>query len=190
VDTKQHCDSGGAPRPYPREWERHDVLRDGTRLFVRPLKPEDAALYPDFLADVTLEDLRLRFFAPIKELSPEMIERLTHLDYAQAIAFIALEEHSGRMLGIVRLHYDPDRIGGEYAVLVRSHLKSHGLGWLLMHRMLEYAQVEGLMRVHGQVLAENTTMLAMCEELGFTIADDPLERGVKLVMLDLPVRLS
>ena len=89
------------------------------------------------------------------------------------------------MLGVVRLHYDPDGKAGEYAVLVRSHLKSQGLGWLLMRRMIEYAQAEGLTRIHGQVLAENTTMLAMCAELGFTVTDDPVERGVKVVTLDL-----
>ncbi|MBO0757818.1 MAG: GNAT family N-acetyltransferase [Bradyrhizobiaceae bacterium] len=172
-------------RPYPKEWERHDMLRDGTPVFVRPLKPEDADLYPDFLTEVTAEDLRLRFFVPVRELSPDLIFRLTHLDYEKAMAFIALEEKTGRMLGVVRLHHDPDRKAGEYAVLVRSHLKSHGLGWLLMHRMIEYAQAEGLERIHGQVLAENTTMLAMCGELGFTVTDDPLERGVKVVTLDL-----
>jgi RimJ/RimL family protein N-acetyltransferase len=172
-------------KPYPREWERHDALRDGTAVFVRPLKPDDAELYPDFLSEVTSEDLRLRFFAPIRELSPELIDRLTHLDYAKAIAFIAIEEKSGRMLGVVRLHYDPDGKAGEYAVLVRSHLKGHGLGWLLMRRIIEYAEAEGLARIHGQVLAENSTMLAMCTELGFTIADDPTERSVKVVTLEL-----
>src|SRR5215470_16068501 len=177
-------------RPYPKEWERHDVLRDGTEVFVRPLKPDDANLYPEFLSDVTAEDLRLRFFAPIRELSPEFIGRLTHLDYAKAMAFIAIEEQSGHMLGVVRLHYDPDGKAGEYAVLVRSHLKSHGLGWLLMHRMIEYAQAEGLARIHGQVLAENTTMLAMCAELGFAVTDDPVERGVRVVTLDLAGRAT
>jgi RimJ/RimL family protein N-acetyltransferase len=172
-------------RPYPKEWERHDTLRDGARVFVRPLKPEDADLYPDFLSEVTAEDLRLRFFTPVRELSPDLIFRLTHLDYEKAIAFIALEEETGRMLGVVRLHYDLDGKAGEYAVLVRSHLKSHGLGWLLMHRMIDYAQAEGLERVHGQVLAENTTMLEMCAILGFTVTDDPLERGVKVVTLNL-----
>jgi acetyltransferase len=172
-------------KPYPKEWERHDVLRDGTPVFVRPLKPEDAGLYPEFLSHVTAEDLRMRFFAPIRELSPEFIGRLTHLDYAKAMAFIALEEPNGRMLGVVRLHYDPDGKAGEYAVLVRSHLKGHGLGWLLMHRMIEYAQAQGLERVHGQVLAENTTMLAMCAQLGFAITDDPIERSMKVATLDL-----
>jgi acetyltransferase len=46
--------------------ERHVVLRDGEKVLVRPLKPDDAALYPDFLAEVSADDLRLRFFVPLR----------------------------------------------------------------------------------------------------------------------------
>jgi acetyltransferase len=172
-------------KPYPAEWERHDALRDGRRVFVRPLKPEDVAYYPDFLAHVSAEDMRLRFFAPVKELSPAVLDRLTHLDYALAMAFVAFDEATGEVLGVVRLHRDPVGKSSEYAVLVRSALKGHGLGWLLMSRMIEYARSEGLALIHGQVLAENTTMLAMCAELGFTVAADPAEAGVMVVSLDL-----
>src|SRR5436309_5520732 len=163
----------------------HDVLPDGTRVLMRPLKPEDSALYPEFITHVTLEDSRLRFFSAIKELSEERIEQLTHLDYARAMAFIALDEATGKMLGVVRLHLDNTREGGEYAVIVRSELKGHGLGWLLMQRMIEYARALGLNRVYGQVLAENTTMLRMCAELGFHIEDDPNQRGIRVVTLEL-----
>ena len=65
----------------------HDVLPDGTRVLMRPLRPEDAALYPEFLTHVTLEDSRLRFFSAIKELSEERIAQLTHLDYARATTY-------------------------------------------------------------------------------------------------------
>ena len=163
-------------------------LRDGRRVFVRPLKPEDAALYPDFLSHLTHEDIRLRFFAAVRELSPAVVDRLTHLDYTRAMAFIAFDEASGDMLGVVRLHRDPVGTGGEYAVLVRSALKGHGLGWLLMSRMIDYARHESLTVIHGQVLGENTTMLRMCAELGFAIADDPTEVGIKVVTLDLAAR--
>ena len=163
----------------------HDVLPDGTRVLMRPLRPEDAALYPEFLTHVTLEDSRLRFFSAIKELSEERIAQLTHLDYARAMAFIALDEVTAKMLGVVRLHLDNNREGGEYAVIVRSELKGHGLGWLLMQRMIAYARSLGLKRVYGQVLAENATMLRMCAELGFHIEDDPSQKGIKVVTLGL-----
>jgi acetyltransferase len=179
-------DPGKPAQAYPREWEFHDTLRDGQRIFVRPLRSDDAALYPDFLDAVTAEDLRLRFFAAIKELSPGVIESLTRLDYATAMAFIALDEATGAMLGVVRLHRDPGRADGEFAVLVRSALKGHGLGWLLMRRIIDYARAAGFKRIHGEVLAENTTMLQMCVELGFRISDDPSQRGIKLAILDLP----
>ena len=89
------------------------------------------------------------------------------------------------MLGVVRLHLDADARSGEYAVILRSDLKGRGLGWLLMQRIIEYARSIGLERVHGQVLAENTTMLRMCGELGFQIRDDLHSKGIKVVTLAL-----
>jgi RimJ/RimL family protein N-acetyltransferase len=165
--------------------ERQVVLSDGTSVLFRALKPEDAALYPNFLKEVTADDLRLRFFAVMREVSHELIDKLIHYDPAHAMAFIAIEEQSGRMLGVVRLHDDPNGKDAEFAILLRSRLKGHGLGWLMMKHMIAYAKTKGLKTVRGQVLAENSTMLTMCAELGFHIADDPGERGVKQVTLSL-----
>lgn len=164
--------------------ERHITLRDGEKVLIRPLKPEDAALYPDFLAEVSADDLRLRFFVPMREVSHDLIDKLVHYDPARAMAFIAISESSGRMLGVVRLHDDPRGGSAEFAILVRSHLKGHGLGWLLMKHMITYARQKGLQIVHGQALDENATMLQMCSELGFHVADDE-EPGVKKVTLAL-----
>lgn len=164
---------------------RHVTLRDGEKVLIRPLRPEDAALYPDFLSEVTSEDLRLRFFAPMRQVSPELIDKLVHYDPAKAMAFIAIEETTGRMLGVVRLHDETDGISGEFAIIVRSRLKGHGLGWLMMKHMIINAKEKGLQTVRGQVLSENVTMLQMCQDLGFHISDDPNEHGVKQVVLPL-----
>jgi len=172
-------------RPDLEALTRHDVLSDGTRVLTRPLKPDDAALYPEFVADIAPEDSRLRFFSAVRELSEQRIHELTHLDYERAMAFIAFDEAQCKMLGVVRLHLDEDRRDGEFAVIVRSAFKGHGLGRLLMRRMIEYARAIGLGRVRGQVLAENTIMLRMCAQLGFAIDDDPKQKGVKVVRLDL-----
>jgi RimJ/RimL family protein N-acetyltransferase len=165
--------------------ERHVTLRTGEKVLIRPLTVADATLYPDFLSDVTAEDLRLRFFAAMREVSAELIDKLIHYDPANAMAFVAIDEQSGRLLGVVRLHNDASGENGEFAILTRSHLKGHGLGWLMMKHMIAYAKDKGLKTVRGQVLGENATMLQMCGELGFHSADDPDERGVKLVELPL-----
>src|SRR6266446_1082662 len=172
-----------AIRPYPKEWERHAELRDGTKILVRPVRPEDEPLYPPFLAAVTQQDLRLRFFAPVKEFGHTFIARFTQIDYARAMAFIAIEESSGNMLGVVRLHADANYERGEYAVLVRSDLKGRGLGYLLMQMIIEYARAEDLKVIEGQVLRENTAMLAMCRELGFSLSPDPNDPDTCIVKL-------
>jgi acetyltransferase len=118
-------------------------------------------------------------------MSHVFIARLTQLDYARAIAFLALDAATGEMLGSVRLHADANLERAEYAVLVRSDLKGRGLGWMLMSVVLDYARSEGLSVIEGQVLRENTAMLQMCEELGFEIRDDPDDPGIRLVRLAL-----
>ena len=156
----------------PQHWERHLALPDGTKVFVRPIRPEDESLYPAFLTVVTQDDLRLRFFAPVKDFSHNFIARFTQIDYARAMAFIAIEEATEQMLGVVRIHANSEHRSGEYAIIVRSDLKGHGLGWMLMELMIEYARAEGLESVHGEVLQENKTMLQMCRQLGLGATRD------------------
>jgi acetyltransferase len=167
--------------------EFHETLRSGERVLIRPLTPDDAALYPDFLSEVTGEDLRLRVFAALAHVTPEMIERLTHLDYRKAMAFVAIDESNGKLhgklLGVVRLHDEDDGTSAEFAILVRSRLKGHGLGWLLMQHIIAYAKKKGLRTVFGEVLGENTTMLRMCAELGFQAGEENL--GIRRVVLPL-----
>jgi RimJ/RimL family protein N-acetyltransferase len=163
--------------------EDHARLRDETPVLIRQLMPEDAGLYPGFLRHVTAEDLRLRFFASMQSVSDEVLDKLIHYDPARAMAFIAIDEHTKKMLGVVRLHDDKNAETAEFAILVNSQLKGNGVGWLLMKRMIEHAKQKNLKTVHGQVLAENATMLAMCAELGFHVADDPDDSRLKAVML-------
>ena len=72
-----------------------------------------------------------------------------------------------------RLHDKADATSGEFAILIRSDLKSHGLGWQLMQLIIAYARAKGLRAIEGQVLHENEPMLHMCRDLGFEIGEDP-----------------
>jgi acetyltransferase len=174
-----------AVRPYPSQWQRHLEVKDGWQVFARPIRPEDEPLIHEFLRHVTSHDLRLRFFAQMKEFSHEFIARLTQLDYARAMAFVAFDEVTNELLGVVRIHSDSIYESGEYAILLRSDLKGRGLGWALMQMMIEYARSEGLKAISGDVLTENTIMLAMCRSLGFEVKSDPAEHGICNVRLVL-----
>lgn len=173
-----------AIRPYPVEWERTIVLK-GRSIRVRPVRPEDEALFHGFFEQVSAEDLRLRFFAPVRDFNHAFLARLTQLDYARAIAFVAQDPQAGTMLGAVRLHADADHLSGEYAILVRSDIKGLGLGYALMRMMIDWARAEGLQRIEGTVLRENRPMLAVCRRLGFIAKADPEDAGVVKVELSL-----
>jgi acetyltransferase len=170
---------------YPKEWERHLTLPDGRAVYVRPVRPDDEPLYGPFFAAETAEDLRRRFFAPVKDFGHNFIARFTQIDYAKAMAFIALDEATGEMLGVARLHDIPDTGSGEYAILVRSDFKTHGLGWQLMQLIVGYGRAKGLRSIEGRVLHENSSMLDMCRELGFKITTNPDERYICDVKLSL-----
>ncbi|WP_407179350.1 GNAT family N-acetyltransferase [Bradyrhizobium sp. STM 3562] len=174
-----------AVRPYPSRWERHIQIRDSWRVFVRPIRPDDEPLIHELLRHVTPNDLRLRFFAPMKEFTHQFIARLTQLDYARAMAFVAFDEASHELVGVVRIHSDSIYESGEYAILLRSDLKGKGLGWALMQLIIEYARSEGLKAISGDVLRENTVMLDMCRDLGFEVKSDLGEADLCKVRLTL-----
>jgi len=173
-----------AVRPYPTEWQRELTLRDGRKIQVRPIRPEDEPTILEFLQHVTADDLRLRFFGPMKVFTHTFIARLTQLDYARAMAFVAFDD-AGELVGVVRIHSDSVYESGEYAILLRSDRKGLGLGWTLMQLLIDYAKAEGLQRISGQVLRENTVMLQMCRELGFDVSTDPTDPGLQVVTLPL-----
>lgn len=168
-------------RPYPEEWTTQ--LTVGAETFMmRPIKPADISLYPDFLAQVSPDDIRLRFLAPRRAFPDDMLKRLTQLDYDRDIAFVALTR-AGKLAAVARLSCDPDRERAEYAILVRTDLQGRGLGWAMLHRLIAYARVEKIGRIEGIVLADNEKMLAMCRESGFAIEPHPDEPGAKKVTL-------
>lgn len=172
-----------AIRPYPAAWETTFDLRETGRVLVRPVKPVDERLYERFFANVAAEDVRMRFFTPRVDLSHHFLARLTQIDYAREMAFVAIGETSGELLGVVRLVLDPDLVHGEYGILVRSDQKGRGLGWGLMEHLIKYARAERVSYIDGMVLSENTTMIDMARRLGFKVLanlDDPEVMDVRL----------
>jgi acetyltransferase len=179
-----------AIRPYPNQWERWASTDNGYRIFIRPIRPADEHLYGAFVAKLSPEDIRFRFLTPRKEFSHKFIARFTQIDYARAMAFVALDKEQKELLGVARLAADPDYITGEYAIIVRSDLKGSGIGWALMRHLIAYAEKEGLRQLVGDVLAGNQRMLDMCTALGFEVSADPEDPSVRKVRLKLPAGLK
>ncbi len=172
-----------AIRPYPAEWKREAALKDAIYV-LRPIRPADARLYPEFLEHLDPEDIRMRFLAPRKHFPDEMALRLTQLDYDRDMAFVALTP-DGALAGVSRMSCDPDHRIGEYALLVRSDMHGRGIGTALMRILIDYARADGVERLDGAVLAENRGMQGLVRRLGFTFEMDPDDPGVLMSSLAL-----
>ncbi len=166
--------------PLPAEAEKDIVTIEGRRLRLRPIGPDDDEALIDMARRSTPDDLRLRFFTPVRPEPGPLVTSLTHYDHDRQRAAGAYDAELPRgpreLLGVVRLHWQPDHSVGECAVIVRSDFKGHGLGHCLMAEMLGWAVDLGLARVDGDVLPENTAMLRMVRSCGGVI----LPRGPDL----------
>jgi acetyltransferase len=179
-----------AIQPYPQELVETFTWQDQV-LTLRPIRPEDEAQHRSFLEKLDPEDIRLRVFYSRRTIEHSELARLTQIDYAREMAFIATRIGPGNAeetLGAVRAAVDPDNHTAEFGVIVRSDLKGSGLGHRLMNKMIEHLRARGTQRLVGTVLRVNTGMLELARALGFQESSSPSDPGdheVRLVTLDL-----
>ncbi len=157
-----------AIRPYPVELEAA-IEHNGESLHIRPIRPQDEGMLSEFARQLTREDIRLRFFGPIRELTHEMAARLTQIDYDREMAFLLLDgpKDGEELLGVGRVAADPDFEQAEFALVVASNRQRRGYGQLLLRHVIAYARARGIKRMIGHVLRENRKMLALTERMGF-----------------------
>jgi len=155
--------------PYPDEFEEHTICKSGERLFIRPIRPEDAPLLVENFQSLSKRTIYRRFFNPLRQLSPEMIARFTQIDYDREIALVAISETRGqeKLIGVSRIINSPDQKEAEFSVLVADQYQGQGVGSALLSRCLFIAKQRGVEMVEGFVLAENTQMLTLGKKLGF-----------------------
>ncbi len=171
--------------PYPKELEQHETLTGIGEVLLRPVRPEDAPAFVKLFGKLAPEDIRMRFFAPLKSAEPRQIARLTQIDYDREMAFVLCKANTNEIFGVARLAADPDNQRAEFAVLVRSDLKRQGLGELLMRRLIAYARKRGIGELIGDILEENAAMIALCRKLGFSLTRPIQPPGVERAFLAL-----
>lgn len=171
--------------PYPGELSSAYTAR-GQNFLLRPIRPEDADAHAAMLSRFSSEDMRFRFFSPLKQLPVEQIVRLTDIDYTREMAIIAVHEASHQTAGVARLvRNDTDGASAEFAVAIDPGFKKYGLGTVLMQKVIAWGQSHGVKEILGQILTDNAPMLAFIKRLGFTLHRAPDEPDVMEARLDL-----
>jgi acetyltransferase len=153
-----------AIKPYPSELEV-EIVHRGERLCIRPIRPQDEPLIREFAQRQSPDDMRLRFFSPLREISHEMAARLTQIDYDREMAFLLFDGEA--LIGVGRLAADPGFEQAEFALVVASDRQRRGYGELLLRHALAYAKSRGAKKVTGHVLRENQGMLGLAKRVGF-----------------------
>jgi len=177
-----------AIRPYPKELEEYIKLSNGEALLLRPIVPEDEPALQRAFGRLTKEEVRFRFFIPLKFFDHLMGARFTQIDYDRQMALVLTNAGvpgKTEIYGVVRLIEDPDRTCAEFAIVIEHDLAGQGLGTYLIQRMIDYAQRRGIGEVYGDVLWDNDRMLALCRTLGFSTSRDASNPGVVRVRLSL-----
>jgi acetyltransferase len=165
--------------PYPADLESTQDLRDGSRVLLRPIRPEDGTMETAFITELSDESRYRRFLSLVRHVTPEMIARFTQVDYDREMALIAVPVVDGApdsIVGVARYVRNANPAHAEFAVVVADRWQGRGLAPLLMRRLISCARDAGVRELRGMVLANNAPMLAMMRALGFTIAtahDDP-----------------
>jgi acetyltransferase len=167
-----------AIHPYPVELIGDVVLRNGTLVHVRPIRPEDAPLEQAFVHDLSEESRYYRFFYRLNELTLAMLARFTQVDYDRELALVALIDVATNpaFAGVARYIANPDHGSAEFAV-VADAWQRRGVARVLMRGLIVCAKRRGFERLNGTVLRANEPMLAFVRTLGFTVKDDPEDPG-------------
>jgi acetyltransferase len=177
-----------AIHPYPAHLVSEWTLRNGARVTVRPIRPEDAQAEQEFVKGLSPEARYFRFMDTIRELTPQMLVRFTQIDYDREMAFVAMvagERDGEKEVAVARYVTNPDGTTCEFAIVIADDWQRVGLGRYLMTQLIEVARARGLATMSGEILASNRGMLKLAEEMGFEIGVSPADPALRRATLSL-----
>ena len=171
--------------PYSKE----GILKDGTRVLLRPMVQEDRDKMLDFFRHVDEKDL---LFLRSDVRDPAVIDHwVSHIDYQRVFPLLA--EAAGRIVGNATLHMR--KVGwkrhlGNVRVVVAKDYQGRGLGTLLVNEIVELAGEFGLEKLVAEIHLQAVTALAMFKKAGFSVkavfedlVKDPAGRSSDLVVM-------
>jgi acetyltransferase len=169
---------------YPAELIDVVEVRDGRRVLIRPVLPQDEDVTSAFFGSLPARARYDRFMTPMRSLPPALVKRFTNIDYASHLALVAEVFAGGRETVIAEARYareDDNPAVAEFAVSVAEDWQGQGLASLLLGKLLCHAAGAGIERVVGQTLATNARMLHLARTAGFTATPSPHVHGLVLL---------
>lgn len=163
---------------YPSHHETEALLKDGSRLLLRPIKRDDTEAWLAFLSGISPRTKYLRFHS-LPKLTMEDAVRFCTVDYTNTFAFVAEVQGDNRqdIVAIGRYIRLPKKSSAEVAFLIDDSLQGKGIGTKLMEALANVARENGINTFEAEVLAENKEMMTVFRDYGFHITSE-LQEGV------------
>lgn len=165
---------------YPWQEERHETLRGGEKVIVRPVRMSDEGQLQRMLYRLSDESVYKRFFAYRRAHPHEEMQNMVDLDYENAMGLVVIEPGTDEILALCRYDVEPATRLAEIAFTVRDDWQHRGIGTMLLKRMTEIARSRGLAGFKAEVLARNTAMLAVFHKSGLRLTSHLREEVVEL----------
>lgn len=158
-------------RPYPESLVTETQMKDGTKVILRPIKPEDEPMWFDMLDNTSKESIYQRFRYDFFYDSHEVATQFCFIDYDREIAIVAEIEEEGtkKLIGIGRLIADPDMEVMEYAILITDAWQKKELGLTITRYSMEVAKNRGIKALKAETTRDNKPMLSVFRKLNFKI---------------------
>ncbi len=158
--------STSAAASYPRDREAEIVLRDGSTVHVRPVRPSDEPAIHSFLEALSPESIGFRFFGyPNLDWATKWA---VDVDYAGRFALIA-ETGTPRQIIAHAAYMREDAQRAEVAFMVADDWQGKGISTALLAHIAEVAGRQGITTFTAEVMPANHRMIQVFRESGFPV---------------------
>jgi len=171
---------------YPSQYETEVLLKDGSRILLRPIRRDDTERWLAFFQRQSQQTKYLRFQRDPGEMGPEDALRFCTVDYRNTFALVGevQKEQRKEIVAIGRYYRLPDKRSARVAFAIEDAYHGKGIGTQLIERLANVARDNGIAIFEGDVLAENERMMSVLKDYGFHI-DSELRGGVYHVTIPI-----
>jgi RimJ/RimL family protein N-acetyltransferase len=158
-----------------RDFSIFETLRDGGRIRIRTIRPDDKARLLDGFRHLSRQSIYLRCMRSRRTLTEAELKYLTEVDFVRHVALVVTlpDEPEEPIIGVaqfIRLDDAGAADGADAAFMVADEHQNRGIGTLLLRHLAAIARDLGVSRLEGDVLPENRPMLAVFAHGGFPMA--------------------
>jgi len=164
---------------YPEEMEEWVTLKDGQRVFLRPLRLTDESGLRDMFYRLSSESIHYRFFQIIKSMPHERLQESLRVDYEADMALVVVKDATpdAELLAVAHYSRDPRTNFADAAFLVQDDWQGKGIGTILVQRMMDHAKEHGIAGITADVLIQNKGMTSVFHKCGYEVHSE-LSDGV------------